>query len=169
MADEIQHGDGRMENPSVRHERTDASFRAVLLITLGAMVFAAVVHYVLLMFFFHERSEQAAIKKSNFPLAPSPSTALPREPRLEQVERLSGDAAKVNVYERQVPRLETLNDYGATPEEGFIHVPIDRAIELLAGKLPHREESSADQKQRSSGLVDAGESNSGRLFRGRPK
>jgi hypothetical protein len=156
------------ENPSVRHERTDASLRAILMVAVGAMVFAAVAFYLLLMFFESEQKREAAIKKSPFPLAPGPSTALPREPRLEQIDRLAG-VETPNVFERESAKLEVLNGYGPTPEEGFIHVPIDQAMGFLADKLPTRPEPPADQRRRSAGLIDAGASNSGQLFRGGSK
>jgi hypothetical protein len=120
-------------------------------------------------FFVGVKDEQARVKKSPYPLAPGPSTALPREPRLEQIDRLAG-VETPNVHERETSRLEVLQSYGPTSEEGFMHIPIEQAMKLLAAspqyKLKARPEPSADQKRRSGGLVDAGESNSGRMFRG---
>jgi hypothetical protein len=168
MVDATHHGDGQPTHPSVRYERTDANFRWILIIILGAMGFAALVHYTLLVYYGDQLHAQATVKKSPFPLAPSPSTALPREPRLEQLDRLAG-VETPNVYERETARLDILNSYGPTSEEGFIRIPIDKAMGLLADKLPHREAPSAEQQRRSSGLVDSGESNSGHMFRGRPR
>ncbi len=71
-----------------------------------------------------------------------------------------------NVYERQASREEILNSYGPTTEEGFVHIPIERAMKMLENKLPARAEPPADQTRRSDGLVDSGEPNSGGIFRG---
>jgi hypothetical protein len=65
----------------------------------------------------------------------------------------------------------TLDSYGPSDDEGFIRVPIDRAMDFLVGRLPVRKEQpqkkSGDGKARDRGMVNAGDSNSGRLFRGR--
>jgi hypothetical protein len=168
VAEEIHHPDGRIEHPGVQYERTDASFRGVLLVIVAAVVLAGVVQYGLLVFFESYRQRQAEVKRSPYPLAPEPSTALPREPRLEQIDRLAGTEA-ANVYEGQASREAILDSYGPTDQEGFIHIPIDRAIQLLQNKLPARAEPPAEQRARSEGLVDWGESNSGRLLRGRER
>ena len=89
MPDEIQHPAEPLENPSVRHERTDANFGRILSIFIGVAIFAVIVFSGMRLFFNEYRDHQAEIKKSPYPLAPGPSTALPREPRLEQVDRLA--------------------------------------------------------------------------------
>jgi hypothetical protein len=75
---------------------------------------------------------------------------------------------RLNVYERQAAREDLLNRYGTTREEGFVHIPVGRAMTLLENKLPARKEPPAGQRRRGDGLVDGGEPNSGRLFRGEP-
>ena len=166
------HPDGRVEHPGVRHERTDASFRWVLGSIIAAMIFAAVVNYILLGVFYHYSASEAAVKKSPYPLAPAPSTTLPAGPRLEQLDRITGlPTADAYVWEADKDRI--LYSYGAqTPdvtgkfrtEKGYVHVPIGQAMDRLANKLPVRKQSATDQ-HRENGLVDAGASNSGRMFR----
>ena len=99
---DIDHPDGALKNPSVRHERSDASFKAILLILVVAAVLGVLLHLMILHFFLHERAEQDAAKKSPFPLAPAPSTALPREPRLEQLDRLPVGDRQAGVARRAV-------------------------------------------------------------------
>jgi hypothetical protein len=164
MVEEIHHPDGRLEHPEVRYEHSDANFRAILFIILGTMVLAALIESAILAFFYDYRAYQADIKKSTFPLAPTPSTTLPAEPRLEQVDRLAG-VETPDVYQRMESKEKVLNSYGDTPEKGFVHIPIERAMKLLENKLPARPAPQAEQVEKSSGLVDAGESNSGRMFR----
>ncbi len=164
MVDEIHHPDGRIEHPSVHYERTDANFRAIVCIILGTMALAALIQTAVLAFFLDYRQYQDDIKKSPYPLAPGPSTALPAEPRLEQVDRLAG-VESPNVYERMSGKEEILNSYGDTPEKDFVHIPIERAMKLLENKLPARAAPSAAAARKGGGLVDAGESNSGRMFR----
>src|SRR5436309_15801099 len=108
---DIDHPDGALKNPSVRHERSDASFKALLLILVVAAVLGVLLHLMILHFFLHERAEQDAAKKSPFPLAPAPSTALPREPRLEQLDRLAG-SKRPDVAVRETEKLAILTSYG---------------------------------------------------------
>ncbi len=166
MVEQIRHPDGRIEHPTSRYEPTDASFRAILFILLGALVFAVVVQAAVWWFFIHYRDYQAESKRSPYPLAPGPSTALPHEPRLEQVERLAGEKA-VDAYEREAANLEVLRTTGPSADKGYVHIPIDRAMQLIVEKkmLPSRPEPSAEERRRGGGLVDSGASNSGRLFK----
>jgi hypothetical protein len=165
QVEEVHHADGRIEHPHVRYEPTDARFRPILLILIGAAALAVVVFAGVWWFFRAEQDYQAAVKRTDFPLQPGPSEALPAEPRLEQVNRMAG-IEKGNVYEREASKEAILHSYGDTPETGYIRIPIERAMGLLAGKLPARAEKP-DKK--ANGLVDAGESNSGRMFRGKPQ
>jgi hypothetical protein len=167
MPEEAPHPDGRLEHPEIRTEKTDASFRWVLGLVLGSVVFAGVVQLVLWLFFWGYRNYQADIKQSPYPLAPAPSEALPREPVLEQVNRLEG-IKKGDVYQREASKEAILAGYGPTSETGYVHIPIDEAMDRLAGKLPVRAEAPPGAGERDGGLVDAGESNSGRMFRRRP-
>jgi hypothetical protein len=151
------------EHPTVNYERSDASLGGVVLVLTWAL-FVAVITFVLMMQFFNKYSAyENAIRKSPFPLAPTPSRAQPPEPRLEQLDRLTGDESS-NVYLRLQGREKILNSYGLTEEKGYIHVPIERAMRTLVGKLPARQEQPKDG-ERENRLLDAGESNSGRLFR----
>jgi hypothetical protein len=140
MAEEIRHPDGRIEHPAVRHEPTDASFHWILGVVLGAGVVGAIIFLVILAFFNHSREALAVASKSRFPLAAKPSWSLPPEPRLEQLDRLAG-VTSADVLVRQQAKLERLNSFGPAEEKGFAHIPINRAIELLANKLPARNEA----------------------------
>jgi hypothetical protein len=168
MADEeIRHPDGRIEHPSVRSEKSDASFRWILGLLIGSLVLAVVIHGVTWWFFHDYNDYQSRLSKSPFPLAPAPSKQLPPEPRLEQLDRMEVIQSP-NLFVREATKEAILQGYGPTPEKGFVHVPIERAIKHLAGKLPANKDK-ADATRRDNGLLDAGEPNSGRLFRGKPQ
>ncbi len=166
MVDENRHPEAPASHATVRYERTDAKFRYILATILLAMLLAAGIHSVLLWFLYHYEGYQADIKASPYPLATQPSTALPPEPRLEELNRYV-NIERSNVYERQQKREFTLDTYGPTGEEGYVHVPIGQAMKVLANQLPVRPAASAGRR-RENGLVDAGESNSGRMFRKEP-
>jgi hypothetical protein len=168
VPEEIRHPDGRIEHPSVRHEPTDASLRWIIIVLIGALGLAALIHYVILVFFQHYNRYQSDIKKSPYPLAPAPSKALPPEPRLEQLNRvIESDIG--NVYIREKAKEEILNSIGPTDDKGFVHVPIDWAMEHLAKKGMKVRKLPADgAAERSHGLEGWGASDSGRKFRRKP-
>jgi hypothetical protein len=150
----------------VRYERSDASFRAILYILIGATAFAIVLFWSVAQFLHRYETYQAVIKRSANPLQPVPSDALPREPRLEQLNLLAGSDAE-SFLEQEAAKRATLQSYGPTPETGYIHVPIDRVMDYLASRLPARQEA-ARGAHKANGLLDAGEPNSGRMFREKP-
>jgi hypothetical protein len=175
MPEETPQTTGQTENPLVRYEHTDASFRWILAFVSGGLVVGVVIYLGVAWFMEGYRGHENTVKKSPFPLAPHASESLPAEPRLEQLDRLGG-IDRPNVYKREAAKLRVLDSYGATEEQGHVHIPIKQAIELLVTDqklrdawLPSRPEPSADQRRRSEGLVDAGEPNSGRVFRGGTK
>jgi hypothetical protein len=100
-------------------------------------------------------------------MASVPANGPPAEPRLEQIERVEGNVS-ADVYHRMDVREEALNSYGPLPHEpGYLHIPIDEAMRLLVAekRLPVRKGGPAEGDRRANGLLDWGESNSGRLFR----
>ena len=171
MSEEITHPDGRIEHPRVKYEKTDASFGAIFGILIGAMIFAAFVQYVILLFFHDVRKDEVQAKESPYPLAASPKPAnsnnhnygtspykRPKDPVLEEVDRRAG-VDKNNVYKRQENREKLLDRYGPTLEKGFVHIPLERAIALMeteryrlkARKVPAQEEEK--RATRSSGVL----------------
>jgi hypothetical protein len=164
MPETVRHGDGQVEHPEVRYEKSDANFNWIMAIIIGSLILGVFLHVAVWGFYDHYRAYQAEIKQSPYPLAPTPSTSLPPSPRLEQLEFIARDES-ANVFDRMARHEAILHRYGMTAEEGYARVPIEQAIDYLAGKLPSREEPSAAQQKRAGGLVDAGESNSGRMFR----
>lgn len=166
--EEVHLADGRIEHPCVRHERSDASFGWILGLLGAAVVVGALVHWTVWAFFKDYRDYQNEVKKSPYPLAPTPSSALPPEPRLEPLDRTSGIESS-NVGLRQTVKLDRLSRYGPTDEKGFVHIPIGKAMDRLAGKLPARDRQPGGRSETANGLVDSGEPNSGRMLRKEPK
>jgi hypothetical protein len=164
---EIRHGDGRVEHPEVRYEKSDVNFRWILGILIGAMVFGMIIQLTVWDFFSDYRASQAEVKKSPFPLAPAPTDTLPPEPRLEQLDRLE-EALASTAAAREATEQSILDSYGPTSENGYVHVPIDRAMKLVQGQLRSRADRQTEDK-RENGLVDAGAPNSGRMYRGKPR
>ena len=137
-------------------------------VMVSLVVLAVLIHVVLWGFFRKREEHQSAIKQSPFPLAAQPSSSLPPEPRLEPLDRTSGVEAS-NVYLRLEEKEAATRRYGPTTEEGYVHIPVGRAMDLLAGKLPARAAPPAEAERKAGGLTDSGESNSGRMYREGPR
>jgi hypothetical protein len=161
MPDE-RHPDTRTEEPTVRYERRDAPLRPVLIILAAAIGFAVIHFWIVSWFMRRSEARQAAIKRSDFPLAASQTRSLPPEPRLEMIDRLENDA---NIESRLLAQEKALHSYGPTQENGYVRIPIDEAMKRVAGQLPAREERT---ETRSNGLVDHGAPNSGRMLQRTP-
>jgi hypothetical protein len=69
------------------------------------------------------------------------------------------------VFAKLAAQEKVLNSYGPTAEKGFVHIPIQQAIKATVGKLPVKRQTQGEAAK-DRGLIDAGESNSGRMFRG---
>lgn len=154
------------EQPAVKYERRDVYVGWTLAVLGIFALFGAVLHYAIWTFLWSEQHDQAAARRMGFPLAEHPSRQLPPQPRLEPLEP-SDEERRAIMPPSVAVRAEQLHSYGKTDDPGYIHVPIARAIEHLAGKLPVRKQSDKPERA-DSGLLDAGESNSGRLFRKAP-
>jgi len=71
----------------------------------------------------------------------------------------------LNVSRWERGEEKALETYGTSDEKGFVRIPLKEAMQIVVGQLPARK--PADQpKYPDRGLIDAGESNSGRMFRG---
>ncbi len=157
--------DERLEHPAVRYEPRDIRIRWLLAVAAGVCCFAVLQYYGVWRFLRYQEQTQAEARRSPYPFAPAPSATLPPQPRLEQLDRMTPEeSAAVN---RQLAAKEkALHSYGPTAEEGFVHIPIEQAMKAVAGTLPVAAESSRGRAADSNGLLEAGESNSGRMFRG---
>jgi hypothetical protein len=161
---EIHHPDGRIEHPDVKFEPKDIRFGWILTIIIAACCVAVTHYFLVWKFYGWQRSAQAAIKAAPYVPAIIPSSQLPPQPRLEQLDQMAGVESS-NVFKRLAAKEKFLNSYGPTSDKDFVHIPIRQAIKAIAGRLPVREES---QKciNKDAGLMDSGQSNSGRIFRG---
>ena len=167
-AREIRYPDGRIEHPHAQFEPKDIYLGRIIAVLVISILIIAGIYYGVLKFFWFQERVQEQVKQSPYPLAPGPSMKLPPQPRLEQLDR-------VNVREKDLLRNEAasedlaaderaLHRYGSTSEKGFVQIPIEQAIKAIAGTLPV--DKSASPGRDANGLLDAGQSNSGRMFRG---
>lgn len=122
------------------HEKTDASTRPVFRFAAGLAVFVAAAMVLMAILFSYFTAREAALDTSASPLAKEAPLAPASGPQLQpnpqaDLEKLRRED---NAY---------LTSYGWVDErEGLVHIPIDRAIELMAERgLPARSGPPADR------------------------
>jgi hypothetical protein len=151
--------DEKKTNVGISYERKDVSMRLVVALLVGAGCVVVLMLFAIWQLFWAEERRQRAAKGSTEALAP----LYPAEPRLEQIDKLAG-VEKTDVVKRLAAQEKTLNSFGPTAEKGFAHIPIQQAIDAVAGKLPVRKQpEKGTSKRRPSG--DGG-ANSGREIGG---
>jgi hypothetical protein len=131
------------------HEHSDVSARGILLFIGILAVFLIASSGLLWLLFDYLAVQQARIKHSRFPLAVADRERplvdrLPPDPRLEGLDPESSIRSGVAGWPSLGPaQLEkdrhALSSYGwLDAKAGIAQIPIERAIDLLAGKLPVR-------------------------------
>ena len=190
---EIRDREGPIEHTAARYERRDIRLRWLMVVVVGVCCYAVVHYYGVWRFLWFQEHAQAEAKKSHYPQASAPSTAfppdhsgrapgtpgrgrreaytgvppsapLPPEPRLEQLDRMTPEESAI-VNKQLAAKEKALHSYGSAAEKGFVQVPIEQAMKAVAGSLPVAMDSSRGEAAKGNGLLEAGESNSGRMFR----
>jgi len=154
---EIQHADGRIEHPSVARETTDIRYAlvAVSIVLLG-LALVGVTCGARWLIHLESRNDSRRL-----PAADDLPMKLSIQPRLEPFEPQLPTA---NSFAADIQAMEgRLQSYGPTDEADFVHVPIEIAIQHVARQL---QKPAAEREPKSRGLINAGDSNSGRVFRG---
>jgi hypothetical protein len=149
---------GTVQSHAATHERQDVNFTGVMVaIAIIALVLVGVAsgsRWVL------ER-ERATTAKPGVAGSGETALRLPQQPRLEayepQLPRENSFAADQQVREAR------LHAYGQTTDKAFVHVPIEQAVVSLAKQVKSAGPRPSEL-QKSSGLVNGGDANSGRLF-----
>jgi hypothetical protein len=155
------------ERPEVRFEPRDVKFRWVLILAVAGCGVGAGIFMLVRAFYWTAIESRTARPSTAFAPYEQPMSQLPPEPRLELLDRLEKTPAS-NVSKWEKGEEQALETYGATNEKGFVRIPLERAMQTLAGHLPARKPADRP-KFKDHGLVDGGESNSGRMFRGAPQ
>jgi len=153
----VRHFNGSIEHTGVQHEHTDVRFGAI---AAAALVIAATLATVVgaIRLFVHEEAATDVRRAARG--ASGLSLVLPVEPRLDALEPHDAERS----FEAQnAAAQKRLHHYGPAEDAGYVHVPIDKAMQKLASDLQSQDVPKRQGK--SAGLVGGGEANSGRLFR----
>jgi len=156
------------EHPNVSRETRDVRFRPVLMFVLISLAVGSATLFGIWRFYLERMRNAEAVGASSYPLAPRGAPALPPMPRMEQLDRTAGFESEGAELERR--DLGKLDRVGQTDQPGFVHIPIEDAMDLVVSKLPVRKNPPEPQQaNKSRGLVGAGDANSGRVLREEPR
>ena len=150
-------------NAGVRFEHTDIRFVSVLAVIVVCLVWIGIQQFLTYKLFERDLGHEREIREAGVP-AVTRTAGLPSEPRLEQLDRLAG-VRTPDVFIREQDKEAILHGYGPTDDKDFVHVPIEWAMTQAADQIPSRK-ATKTKHPHNRGLVDAGEPNSGRLFKG---
>lgn len=160
----VTNGEESESNSSVHFDRSEPSLLGVIGVLLAIAITFGLTGLVAWWFVeSYMTPAEADVAHSSYT---TPSGPLPKEPRLEPLDRYKSDM-EGDVFARERTMENTLHSYGTTSDHGFVHIPIDKAIKIVITKLPSQPRSSPNVFK-SYGLVEGGESNSGRAYQEAP-
>ena len=115
-----------------RHYEAD-EVRPRLLALFGIIAFAAIVLSLLALYWIFGVFERDAREADRVRVASAvPSAApVPPEPRLQGVPGFHANTPSEDLAELKRKWQELLGSYGRTAEEGFVRIPVERAMDLL--------------------------------------
>jgi hypothetical protein len=183
--EEVSYPDSRIEHAAARYEPKDIRVGWLVAVVATVCCYAVLHYYGVWRFFRFQEHDQAEAKKSPYASASAssptllppgnggdwrevytgvpPPAPLPPQPRLDQLDRMTPEeSAAVNM--QLAAQIKALHSYGPSAEKGFVRVPIEEAMKAVAATLPVAKGPPPGRD--ANGLLDAGESNSGRMFRG---
>jgi|WetSurMetagenome_2_1015567.scaffolds.fasta_scaffold305388_2 hypothetical protein len=122
-----------LHTPGARHETRDISTRVVVVFGVSLVVGAILVHFAVWLLYVLYGNMQSKAYPRQYPLAQVGPPPLPPAPRLQTQPR--EDLKNMRAEEERY-----LGTYGwADSARGAVHIPIDRAMELLLQQgLPAR-------------------------------
>jgi hypothetical protein len=121
-------------DPSIRHERTDIETRPIRIAATILLLVAIAIPSTLLLLFKHY--EQTATRPDRELVNPQVRSAAPSapEPRIQGVPRFHDNVPRADMEALRFESQQRLHSYGKSEEQGFVRIPIDRAMQILADR-----------------------------------
>lgn len=127
---------------TARHEPTDIETRPL---RLTAIIFGialiAILFALLGLFRYFERNATAPDREISHLGEMAPTAP---EPRIQGVPEFHGNVPRADMEQLRLQAQQRLQSYGRSDDAGFVRIPIDRAIDILAD----RQTRPATQKTR---------------------
>ena len=117
---------------TARHEPTDIETRPV---RIAAIIFGIAMIVILLvllwLFKFYERTATHPDRPNTHVTKAGPAAP---EPRIQGVPEFHGNVPRADMDQLRAESQQRLQSYGKSEEAGFVRIPIDRAIDILADR-----------------------------------
>jgi hypothetical protein len=117
-----------------RHEPTDIHTRPLRIAAIiGGVAMIVICLMLLLLFKYYERTATQPDKEL---VHTQIRTAVPTapEPRIQGVPRFHDNVPRADMDQLRAESQQRLQSYGKSDDAGFVRIPIDRAIEILADR-----------------------------------
>jgi hypothetical protein len=118
---------------SARHEPTDINTRPLKVVAFVFFISAVVIPLVLLWLFkYYEKTvarPDRELVNSQVPAGP-----MAPEPRIQGVPTFHGPVPRADMEQLRRESQQRLNSYGKSEDAGFVRIPIDRAMQILADR-----------------------------------
>ena len=113
-----------------RHEPTDINTRPLRIVAIVFLLSAMAIPGALLLLFKHyERTAVAPDLERSEVRAAGPTAP---EPRIQGVPTFHGNVPRADMEQLRREADERLHSYGKSEEQGFVRIPIDRAMRILS-------------------------------------
>ena len=118
--------------PDARHEPTDINTRPL---RIAAIIFVlSMIAILLALFGLFRHYEKTAVAPDRNLVNEQVQEAGPAapEPRIQGVPAFHGNVPRADMEQLRRESQQRLNSYGKSEEAGFVRIPIDRAMQILA-------------------------------------
>jgi hypothetical protein len=117
---------------SARHEPTDINTRPLKIVAIIFILSAVAIPLALRLLFRHYQKSATHPDRElvNSQVRQAAPTA--PEPRIQGVPTFHGPVPRADMEQLRREGEQRLNSYGKAQEQGFVRIPIDRAMQILA-------------------------------------
>lgn len=148
-----------LRHPETEFEREDLSAGGILGFLAGLAITGFVIHIILVGMYAYLDTYQKTHQNQGSPLVKTTNEDM-RQPTPESANKFPLPRLETNersqLYDFRRKEEETLNTYGSDPKTGVVHIPIDRAMQLLAQRgLPTTPQSPAAANKPGQGTEPA--------------
>src|SRR4051812_38504935 len=119
---------------TARHEPTDIETRPLRIAATIFLVVMIAIPLALLLLFKHYQATATAPDKSLIDPEVRKSAPTAPEPRIQGVPTFHDNVPRADMQQLRSESQQRLHSYGKSDEPGFVRIPIDRAMQILADR-----------------------------------
>jgi hypothetical protein len=117
-----------------RHEPTDINTRPLRIVAIIFLFSAIAISLALLLLFKYYARTAVAPDRELVDSQVRKSAPTAPEPRIQGVPTFHGNVPRADMEQLRRESQQRLNSYGKAEDQGFVRIPIDRAMQILSEK-----------------------------------